>query len=154
MPLAKRLNDELFVLTRSAPADANTWGRKLANAWGSASIAATGCGPVGWNSLYLEAQGMPANVFGYFLVSDIQGFAPFVGGSQGNLCLGGNIGRFVHKVQSSGAGGAFGIEVDLQHLPHYQAVVPGQTLNFQAWFRDANPHSTSNYTDGVSVTFS
>jgi len=96
---------------------------------------------------------MPPNMFGYFIVSDTQGFAPFKGGSQGNLCLSGTIGRFVHQVQSSGAGGDFGIEIDLQHVPAYSAVAPGDTLNFQAWFRDANPHATSNYTNGVSVTF-
>lgn len=119
----------------------------------SASISATVCGAVGWNDFRLDAQGMPPNKFGYFLVSDTKDFAPFQGGSQGNLCLGGNIGRFSGQVQSSGAGGAFGIEVDLQDLPVYQAVLPGETLHFQAWFRDANPHSTSNFTNGVSVTF-
>ena len=33
------------------------------------------------------------------------------------------------------------------------AVQAGETWNFQAWFRDANPDSTSNFTDGVAGTF-
>ena len=35
--------------------------------------------------------------------------------------------------------------------PH--TVLPGDTWNFQAWFRDMNPGPTSNFTDGVAVTF-
>ena len=31
--------------------------------------------------------------------------------------------------------------------------IPGQTWNFQAWYRDANPTVTSNFTDAVGITF-
>lgn len=79
---------------------------------------------------------------------------PFKGGSQRHPCLSGGIGRFVPRVQSSGAGGALGIDLDLQDVPLPRTVRPGQTLNFQAWLCDANPHPTPHYTDGVSVTFS
>ncbi|MCP3916270.1 MAG: hypothetical protein GY711_12005 [bacterium] len=30
---------------------------------------------------------------------------------------------------------------------------PGETWNFQCWYRDNNPGPTSNFTDAVSVTF-
>ena len=33
------------------------------------------------------------------------------------------------------------------------AVMPGDTWNFVAWYRDVNPSNTSNFTDGLSVTF-
>lgn len=47
------------------------------------------------------------------------------------------------------------VTVDPNSLPldHPAAVRGGQTWYFQAWFRDANPGSTSNFTDGVAVTF-
>ncbi|MFT7679775.1 MAG: hypothetical protein ACI8QC_003780, partial [Planctomycetota bacterium] len=32
-------------------------------------------------------------------------------------------------------------------------VMPGDTWNFTAWFRDANPINTSNFTDAVEITF-
>jgi hypothetical protein len=33
------------------------------------------------------------------------------------------------------------------------AILPGETWNFQAWYRDLNPGTTSNFTDGISITF-
>ena len=32
-------------------------------------------------------------------------------------------------------------------------VAAGETWNFQAWYRDANPGPTSNFTPSVSVLF-
>ena len=34
-----------------------------------------------------------------------------------------------------------------------QAVLPGDTWHFQCWYRDANPGVTSNFSDGLSITF-
>ena len=98
---------------------------------------------------------MPTNQFGYFLASQTQGFVQQPGGSQGNLCLGGNIGRFVSQVQNSGLFGSIGITVDLSAIPTSPpaAVAPGDTWNFQCWFRDVNPSQTSNFSDGIEVTF-
>ena len=85
---------------------------------------------------------------------EIQVFSQ-VGGDpllQGNLCIGGKIGRFVSQVQDSGSTGAFSIPVDLDGLPVWrnQAAQPGETWYFQAWFKDG---SFSNFTDGLEVTF-
>jgi hypothetical protein len=33
------------------------------------------------------------------------------------------------------------------------AVLPGDTWSFQAWHRDVNPNTTSNFSDTISVTF-
>ena len=33
------------------------------------------------------------------------------------------------------------------------AVVPGDTWNFQCWYRDLNPTLTSNFSDGLTITF-
>jgi hypothetical protein len=42
--------------------------------------------------------------------------------------------------------------VDLNQLPLIGAASVGETLNFQAWFRDFVIFNTSNFTDGVAVT--
>jgi hypothetical protein len=33
------------------------------------------------------------------------------------------------------------------------SILSGETWNFQAWFRDDNPTSTSNFSNAVAVTF-
>jgi len=122
---------------------------------GPAEIRATGSDVVADADFHLVAEQLPPNQFGYFLTSKTQGFVANPGGSQGNLCLGGVIGRFASQVQSSGAAGSFTIQVDLTKLPPplNVPVLPGDTWSFQAWFRDKNPSTTSNFTDGVSVAF-
>ena len=37
--------------------------------------------------------------------------------------------------------------------PTRNLIQPGNTWNFQLWFRDQNPGTTSNTTDGVSILF-
>ena len=98
---------------------------------------------------------MPSNKFGYFLASQTQGFVANPGGSQGNLCLGGGIARYSKQVQSTGASGEFSMVVDLTDIPspYNGPVLPGETWNFQAWFRDVNPMTTSNFTQGYSILF-
>ncbi len=98
---------------------------------------------------------IPLYEYGYFLVSMTQAFIPNPAGSQGNLCIAGQIGRFAKQGQSSGPSGEFTIQVDLTSLPTHppHTVMAGETWNFQAWFRDKNPGSTTNFTDAVSVLF-
>jgi hypothetical protein len=83
------------------------------------------------------------------------GFIVGPGGSQGNLCVSGNIGRFSGQVQNSGPEGEFSISVDLGSIPvsPIVPVVPGDIWHFQAWFRDVNPGVTSNFTNATTVTF-
>lgn len=109
-------------------------------------------------SLDLGAALLPPHSFGFFLASRVQGFTATVPNSQGHLCLAGSIGRFVGQgqIQNSGPSGAFALAVDLAALPTPTgpvAVQVGETWHFQAWFRDANPNSTSNFTDAVRVRF-
>ena len=103
----------------------------------------------------LIAGQLPSNQFGYFLVSATQAATPGPGGSQGVLCLGGSLGRFNNQVQNSGLLGTFQIQVDINSLPLNPAVsvLPGETWNFQTWFRDLNPVPTSNFTHAIAVTF-
>ena len=103
----------------------------------------------------LHATELPVDQFGYFLASQAQGFVANPGGSQGNLCLGGQIARFASRIQSSGSNAKLTIRVGLTNIPWDppHTVMAGETWNFQAWFRDVNPGPTSNLTNGVSVTF-
>ena len=74
----------------------------------------------------------------------------------GNLCLGGGIGRHAKQIANSGAAGELVLKLDLTALPRpggTHSVVAGETWNFQAWYRDKNPTNTSNFSDGISITF-
>ncbi len=103
----------------------------------------------------LTASQIPPNQVGYFLVSETSGFVPTPGGSQGNLCVVGNVGRFTSQAQDSGPAGELAITVDLTGVPTNppRAVVAGATWHFTAWFRELHPAPTSNFTDAVSVVF-
>lgn len=108
------------------------------------------------NDVALFASQMPTDQFGLFVNSLTQDFVPAAGGSQGNLCLGGAIGRYADQVFSTGATGTGILPLDLSATPTPNgtvAILAGQTWNFQAWYRDSNPGPTSNFTDGVSVSF-
>jgi formylglycine-generating enzyme required for sulfatase activity len=110
------------------------------------------------NNFVLASSGLPLNSYGYFLASRDQGSVFPVNNSQGRLCLGGFIGRYVGQgqIMNSGATGSFVLLIDLTSMPHpfgNVAVHTGETWNFQAWYRDANPAATSNFTNGLEVLF-
>ena len=102
-------------------------------------------------TLTLTADLLPPAQFGYFLTSQTQGFfnPP---GSNGFICLGGSIGRF-NQPQNVGQGPTFSIQVDLTNIPVNPpvAVMPGESWNFQCWYRDVG--NTNNFTDGVNIQF-
>jgi len=136
-----------------SPAVVNTSGA-------AAQLRATGSTIAAANSVTLEASSMPANQFGFFLTSQTQGNVMNPGGSQGILCLSGVIGRYVGpgQIKNAGAAGAFQLAIDLNRTPAgsvFLSVLPGQTWNFQAWFRDIGPlgQPWSNFTNGRSLTF-
>ena len=81
----------------------------------SGVITATGATAVAANDVTLVASSLPANSFGFFLTSQTQSFIANPGGSQGNLCLGGNLGRYVGpgQIKNSGAAGSFSLALDL-----------------------------------------
>ena len=100
----------------------------------------------------LTASQLPPGQFGYFLAGQTQGFFQ-PPASQGYICLSGAIGRF-NQPQNVGQGPTFSIQVDLTAVPQptgFVVVLPGDTWNFQCWYRDMG--AASNFTDGVSVTF-
>ena len=131
------------------PANPNSTGK-------SAVISAYGSTGTIHNSLTLTATELPLNVFAYLLNSNVQTFRPLPPGSDGNLCLGGGIGRHTKQLADTSVYGDLIVPVDLTDLPRpngSHTVMAGETWNFQAWFRDKNPGYTSNFTDGVAVSF-
>jgi hypothetical protein len=120
-----------------------------------ARVSAHGDDRAAANALVLRASQLPQHAAGYFLTSRTTGFMANPGGSQGNLCLGGPIGRYAGNVLNSGAAGGFELQVDLASVPLPTggvAAQAGETWHFQAWHRDANPTVTSNFTDATAVT--
>lgn len=138
--------------TNYCTANANSTGQTgLLTGTGSASVAL--------NNLTLEASRLPLNTFGLFLTSLTQGTIQNPGGSQGVLCLGGNIGRYTGpgQIKNSGAMGKFELLLNLTQIPSptgFVSAMVGQTRSFQAWHRDSVGGSvTSNFTNGVAVLF-
>jgi hypothetical protein len=130
------------------------------NSTGSpSSISGFGSSAAADNQLELTVNGLPQDSFGYFLSATTAAFVPLAGGSQGNLCLGSNIGRFVGDIQvlNSGASGTSSLAVDLTAVPQpggSVAVNAGETWFFQLWHRDSSSGmSTSNFSDGLEVLF-
>ncbi len=126
---------------------------------GTASMSATGSAVAAANSMTLMADGLPNNAFGFFLTSRTQGFIANPGGSQGNLCLSGSIGRYVGpgQIKNSGTTGSISLALNLTQQPTptgFIAVQAGDTWNFTAWYRDAvGGAATSNFANGLSVAF-
>jgi V8-like Glu-specific endopeptidase len=119
-----------------------------------AVIAATGSPTASDDDLTLTASLVPDGQFAYFLGSQTQAFVQNPAGSEGNLCVGGNIARFTAQIGQT-AGSEFSIQVDTQNVPQNPTgpIVAGETWNFTCWFRDQNPGATSNFTNGVSIQF-
>lgn len=131
-----------------------------ANSTGQASsMSATGSAVVATNNLTLHCTNAPAGAFGYFLTSQTQGLTPNPAGSQGILCLGGAIGRYVApgQVLVSNASGEYLLLVDLTMHPTPGGLMPvnaGETWHFTLWHRDLVAGTpTSNFADGLTIMF-
>jgi len=124
-----------------------------------AAMSATGSASVAANNVVLRASSMPNNSFGFFLTSLTQGATPNPGGSQGVLCIGSSIGRYVGpgQIQNSGLSGAISLAINLTQHPTpigFVSVAPGQTWNFTSWFRDVvGGNATSNFANGLTINF-
>ncbi|QDV06596.1 hypothetical protein Poly30_21060 [Planctomycetes bacterium Poly30] len=130
----------------------------VANSGGTAGHLLPGAFSAAGNTLGLTATGLPAGSLGYVLTSRTPGFSAFPGGSSGNLCLAGSIGRYVGaNARAASAAGAFSVTANLSALPQPLgpvAVQPGDTWYFQCWHRDQGPTGpTSNFTASLSVRF-
>ena len=138
---------DVFGLLYCTSLQANSTGR-------GAAIRAVGSNVLGQNDLRLRCVDLPLNSFGYFLCSVDQGFVAGAGGSQGDLCVTGAVGRFNAQAMSSGSVGAIEIAVDWLNLPGPTGSVSasiGDRWSSCCGYRDANPSVTSNFSNGVEV---
>jgi formylglycine-generating enzyme required for sulfatase activity len=123
----------------------------------AAQLSAFGSAVPAYNQFALRGSGLPLNAAGYFLCSRTPSFTANPGGSAGNLCLGGGIGRLVGSVASSGSTGVIEATLDLSGLPQPLgpvAVQVGETWRFQCWHRDVVAGAvTSNFSVGLEVAF-
>jgi formylglycine-generating enzyme required for sulfatase activity len=131
----------------------------VANSTGApAVISGSGSAVVPANNLGLTSSGLPQGAAAYFLCSRTQSFVQNPSGSAGNLCLGNPIGRVVGGViLNAGLLGTVYVAADLNAMPQPSGtvvVLPGETWNFQCWYRDAvGGNATSNFSDGLEVLF-
>ncbi|MCP3920284.1 MAG: hypothetical protein GY711_32560 [bacterium] len=126
-------------------------GPAVPNSTGLAALISAAGSPVpSTDDVTLTVDQVPPGQFGYFLAGQTQGFfnPP---GSAGFICLMGNIGRY-NQVSDIIQGPSGSIALDLGAIPVNPptAVQPGDTWNFQCWYRDSG---TSNFSDGLSVVF-
>lgn len=130
----------------------------VANSTGqSAEVEVLGTDEAETNWVALRARGLPPGAFGFFLGSQSQGFLPGVGGSQGNLCLGGILYRFNRPGQWGAASDAGLSEMRLDTADPLRGSIPsilaGQDWTFQFWYRDRNPMPTTNFSAATHVMF-
>lgn len=107
------------------------------------------------NDVTLRVSQAPPGQFGIFLASNAEGFVNNVGGTAGNLCLGGEIGRYplIAIVQPDGT---FELPLDLQEVPRPSttaAVQAGETWRWQFWHRDTPAAGDGNLSRGYRITF-
>ena len=121
------------------------------------NLGALGFAAANRNEVTLQASSLPTSVLTFFLASLDQGFVAQPGGSEGNLCLGGSIGRYIRpgEVRNSGAAGATQLKISLTDVPQPNGSIvisAGTSLYFQGWHRDAAAGmTTSNFTTGLRI---
>ena len=147
------------VLDRCEAIGTNYCSPAISNSTGApAEIIAFGSELLFFSNVTLAARGLPQNTFAMFFTSQVQGYAIPIPGSQGALCILGQTGRYNRpgQIMSSGSSGSLMFPIDVLSIPTstgFTSAQSGETWNFQAWYRDANPTVTSNFTDAVGITF-
>lgn len=130
----------------------------LPNSTGRAArVSASGSRSIADDQVTLMAFDMPNQSFGYFLVADAPGFT-VPASAAGPLCVGGTIGRLNRQgeVFFTGSTGEAAVRLPVTNVPTptgAESLVPGDVRYVQAWFRDVNPGTASNFTNGLRVDF-
>ncbi|MEM8709415.1 MAG: hypothetical protein AAGG01_00570 [Planctomycetota bacterium] len=99
---------------------------------------------------------LPVGSTALLLTSLDTGFVANPGGSFGNLCLGGAVGRFQSIIGQVGPSGRIVFRPDLSQMPTptgFVAATPVDVWHFQAWYRDvdASGAAGSHFTSALSV---
>ena len=107
--------------------------------------------------LVISAASMPPQSFTYLVCGDETAFVQGPGGSAGNLCVGGAIGRFFSSIQQVASNGTATTNVALSLIPHPVlgtiALQTGDNYHFQWWHRDSGGAGlpSSNFTNALRV---
>ncbi|MFT7669899.1 MAG: hypothetical protein ACI8X5_002606 [Planctomycetota bacterium] len=115
-----------------------------------------GSNKVAPDDLLLLTESLPANKFGLYYMGTGQLSVPL---GHGVRCVGGSTFRF--GVQNSGPSGTLELGQDIvadscSSFGVPGCIVPGDTWNFQAWYRDPSgpcPGQDFNFSNGISVEF-
>ena len=116
------------------------------------SLYGTGSSELADQSFALFGNRLPPSQLAMAIVSSTQGSFPGAGGSLGQLCLGGPIGRLGTSGFQTSAAGTLLIDIDWMALPlpmGTTAAAPGETWNFQLWYRDVG--GVSHFSPGLAV---
>ena len=120
----------------------------------AAELAVTGFEDPGFGYLHLSATQVPTGQAVFFLAGTQAALIQNPGGSQGDLCLGGNLARFNRPGEFglADSAGSFALSIDPFSMPvsPTRPILSGETWYFQAWYRDSG---TSNFTSAVGVPF-
>ena len=143
---------EVFKIVPASGIGTNYCSPAVPNSTGLPGVMSAAGVPIPGGPLSLVASDLPANQFGFFLASMTTGTI-MPPGSQGILCLAGNIGRFNAQAASSGTSGSFCVSIDTLNMPMNPpvSVMSGETWHFQGWYRDVG--GNNNFTDGLSILF-
>lgn len=105
----------------------------------------------------IVAEALPPGQFGLLLSGSATGFVPTPGGRAGNLCLGGDLGRYNATVAAANAAGVILYDMDSTAIPTsggLQAALVGQFYQWQVWHRGiVSGTATSNDTNAVTILF-
>ena len=105
------------------------------------------------NNFTLSMDDAPPGQFAHFFYGPFEGQIPV---ASGVLCVGADSFGF-RRLYPGGQidpSGRLEFPLDFPSLLNQYTILPGQSLKFQCWFRDQmGGQSTSNFSDGLSVTF-
>ncbi len=101
------------------------------------------------NDFGLYADQCPPQQFGIFFYGPNQASTPF---GNGYMCISGGVVRF--PVKSTDVFGQVVLPIDFTSLPSGDQIDPGETVNFQFWYRDPQGGGAAfNLTNGLEVQF-
>ena len=155
-PFVREAGTELIVAIYSSSLGTSICAQSIPNTLGLfAQITASGSDLAAVNEIELTASNLPIQSFGYFFVGTQQGL---VATPVGEVCVGGNIGRFVGlgQIMNGGSNGSYPLTVT-GPIPGNPAtaVVSGSTYIFQSWNREPilQPPANSRLSNAVRIQF-
>jgi len=162
---AQDLDGEVYIVSQSgrifkivADCSVTTYCQATANSTGIPSFMSTnGSTSVAANNLVMSANGLPSSGFGLFVYGGGRATVPT---GQGVFCIAGTASQPVIRTPEVLMADIFGIAnrpLDLTsplHSSGLGAILPGDTWNFQYWFRDTiNGQATFNFSNAIEVYF-